>query len=206
MSFLFSLLLGYQSFAAIPVTETVGMVADYVITSREVQISTVADAILYPPKEKISGLAETGPDNKNFRGHVATVLLEAVIANEAEAFNVASLSDADLADAVTRIEKATSGKYYWSQLEVTPAELKRFTSRKLIAKSFLQFKTSSMTSIITDQEAQAYYEKNRAKFGSTPFASFKENIKSFLAQQQLEERVRTWFEVVKRKYKVRNFL
>ncbi|MBO9668046.1 MAG: hypothetical protein J7501_14685 [Bdellovibrio sp.] len=206
MSFLFSLLLGYQSFAAVPVTETVGMVADYVITSREVQISTVADAILYPPKTKLTGLYETGPDSKDFRNHVATVLLEAVIANEAEAFNVAALSETDLAEAVGKIEKATNNKAYWNQLEVTPAELKRFTTRKLIAKSFLQFKTSSMTSIITDQEAQAYYEKNRVKFGSTPFASFKDNIKSFLAQQQLEERLRTWFEVVKRKYKVRNFL
>ncbi|MNY60610.1 hypothetical protein D3C86_1971860 [compost metagenome] len=63
-----------------------------------------------------------------------------------------------------------------------------------------------MVGIITDQEAQAYYDKNRIKFGSMPFSNFKENIKTFLAQQQLEERLRSWFEVIKRKYKVRNLL
>jgi hypothetical protein len=34
----------------------------------------------------------------------------------------------------------------------------------------------------------------------------KENIRTFLSQQQLQERLRTWFEVIKRKYKARNFL
>lgn len=205
-AFLLSFLMVLPVSAATVVTESVGQVADHVVTSREVQIATVIDNILYPGKNKSSGLVETHSDQTEFRNHLTSVLLESVIALEAESFNVGVIDDKDLAEAIGKVEKATAGKSYWAQLEVSPAELKKFTNRKLAAKSFLAFKTGSMSGIITDQEAQAYYDKNRVKFGSTPFASFKENIKAFLAQQQMEERLRTWFEVIKRKYKVRNFI
>lgn len=202
-----SLFLTLQAAAATVVSETVGQVGDYVITSREVQIATVIDNILFPPKDaKKNALEETGPGTKEFRGHVTAVLLETVVAMEAEAFNVGSVPDTELNEALSKVEKATAGKTYWSQLQPTTLEVKRLTTRKLAAKSFIKFKTSSMAGIVSDIDAFAYYEKNRVKFGSTSFASIKDNIKSFLAQQQLEERLRSWFEVMKRKYKVRNFL
>ncbi|MFM6929229.1 MAG: hypothetical protein ACKOX6_12245 [Bdellovibrio sp.] len=202
---LLSLLISVPTWAATVITESVGQVANHVVTSREVQICTVIDNILFPSKGK-SGLVEVRPEQAEFRNHVTSVLLESVIAMEAESFNVGVVSDKDLAEALAKIEKATAGKSYWGQLDVSPTELKVFANRKLVAKSFMAFKTASMVGIITDQEAQAYYDKNRVKFGSTPFAGFKENIKTFLAQQQMEERLRTWFEVIKRKYKVRNFI
>ncbi|QDK45139.1 hypothetical protein DOM22_08205 [Bdellovibrio sp. ZAP7] len=202
-----SLFMTFQASAATVVSETVGQVGDYVITSREVQITSVIDAVLFPPKDaKKNTLQETSPGSKEFRSHVTAVLLEAVVAMEAEAFNVGTVSDAELNEAVGKIERATAGKTYWSQLQPTTVEVNKFTTRKLVAKSFIKFKTSSMAGIVSDIDAFAYYEKNKAKFGSTSFASIKDNIKSFLAQQQLEERLRSWFEVMKRKYKVRNFL
>lgn len=206
MRFLFLLLFSANAFAATLVTQTVGQVAEHVVTSREVQISMVIENILFPPKKPLGGLYEIRPGQEEFRSAVTSVLLESVVALEAENFNVANISDEELGAALAKVEKATSGKDYWGALEVSPAELHKFTLRKLTAKSFLKFKTNSMTGIITDQEAQAYYDKNRVKFGSLPFSSFKENIKSFLAQQQLEERIRSWFEVIRRKYKVRNFI
>lgn len=187
-------------------TETVGQVSDYVVTSREVQIAMVIENILFPPKTPLKGLYEVRPGQTEFRNAVTNVLLEAVVAMEAENFNVAAISDEELKSAIAKVERAVSGRAYWGDLEVSSGELKRFTARKLTSKSFWKFKSSSMTGIITDQEAQAYYDKNRVKFGSHPFESFKDNIKTFLAQQQLEERIRAWFEVIKRKYKVRNFV
>jgi hypothetical protein len=202
-----SLFVALQASAATVVSETVGQVGDYVITSREVQITTVIDNVLFPPKDaKKSSLAETEPGSKEFRNHVTAVLLEAVVAMEADSFNVGTVPDAELNEALGKVEKATAGKTYWSQLQPTTLEVKKFTTRKLVAKSFIKFKTSSMAGIVSDIDAFAYYEKNRVKFGSTSFASIKDNIKSFLAQQQLEERLRSWFEVMKRKYKVRNFI
>lgn len=206
MRFLLPLLFSLNTMAATLVTQTVGQVAEHVVTSREVQIFMVIENILFPPTTSLKGLYEVRPEQKEFRSAVTSVLLETVVALEAENFNVATIPDEELAAALAKIEKAVSGRVYWTELEVSQAEIRKFTLRKLTAKSFLKFKTNSMTSIITDQEAQLYYDKNRVKFGSLPFASFKDNIKTFLAQQQLEERIRAWFEVIKHKYKVRNFV
>lgn len=202
-----SLLISVPTWAANVVSETVGQVGDYVITSREVQITTVIDGILYPPKDKkSSALLETAPGTSDFRSHVTAVLLESVVATEAESFNVGTIADPELNEALAKVEKATVGKTYWSQLQPSAAEVKKFTARKLVAKSFIRFKTTSMAGIISDFDALEYYQKNRVKFGSTPFKEIRDNIRTFLAQQQLEERLRSWFELMKRKYKVRNFI
>ncbi len=198
-------LLSAPAFAAVVVSESVGQVAETVITSREVQIAAVIDQVLYPVKGS-AGIRELKVESSEFRQQVANVLLEAVVSIEAENFNVGTVSEDDLVVAINKVGRATAGNAYWNRLEVTDAELSRVTSRKLVAKAFLKFKSNSMLGMITDQEAQAYYEKNRVKFGSMPFANFRDNIKSFLAQQQLEERLRSWFEIIKRKYKVRNLL
>lgn len=190
--------------AATLVSESVGQAGEYVITSREVQISSAIEDVLY--SEKSVALLEVRPDQAPYRNAVANVLLEVVVAMEAENFNVGTVPADEMKQAVAKVEKALGGKSFWTRLEVTSTELLRFTTRKLVAKSFLKFKSNSMVGIITDQEAQSYYDKNRIKFGSMPFSNFKENIKTFLAQQQLEERLRSWFEVIKRKYKVRNLL
>ncbi|MDG0817476.1 hypothetical protein [Bdellovibrio svalbardensis] len=203
MHLLLSLLFSVHVQAAPVVTETVGQVADYVATSRELQISTVIERVVFPGK--ISSL-EISPEQPEFRNALTALLLEIVVAMEAESFSVASVSEKDIEAGIAKVQRAVAGKAYWNQLEVSEAELKKFTTRKFVAKNFLKFKTNSMAGIVTDQEAEAYYEKNRLKFGNMPFASFKENIKTFLAQQQLEERLRNWFEVIKRKYKVRNFM
>jgi len=202
---LFFLLFQESVQAAAPVvTETVGQVAEFVTTSREVQISTVIERVLYPTKSATS--LDVRVDQPEFRNAVTSVLLETVVAVEAENFSVSGISDKEVQESINKVEKAVAGKSFWNQLEVSPVELKKFVSRKFVSKNFLKFKTASMTAIITDQEAEAYYEKNRAKFAGSSFAPFKENIKTFLGQQQLEERLRSWFEVIKRKYKVRNFI
>lgn len=191
------------------ITETVGQVGDFVITSREVQISTAIEKILFqikPDAGAWTSLNNFSVDSKEFQNAVAAVLLEVVVAIEAESFNVANASDKEIQDAVLKIEKNMAGKAAWSQLEVSALEIKQFVKRKYIAKGFLKFKTSSLGSIITDQEAEAFYDKNRLKFGNIPFATFKDNIKAFLGQQQLEDRLRSWFEVIKRKHKVRNLI
>lgn len=199
-------LLSMKAAPAAIISETVGQVADHVVTSREVQISSVVENVLFPGKNKSVSIVEINPGLPEFQAALTNVLLEAVVSLEAENFNVTTLSDSDLLAATTKVERAVAGKKYWTKLEVSQAELRKFTQRKLNAKNFLKFKTNSMSGIITDQEALAYYEKNRVKFGGTSFATFKDNIKSFLAQQQLEDGLRSWFEVIKRKYKVRNFL
>ncbi|MES2854262.1 MAG: hypothetical protein V4692_00285 [Bdellovibrionota bacterium] len=94
----------------------------------------------------------------------------------------------------------------WQKLEVSSEELRSMISRKLMASSFSRLKTDPQLSPISDDEALSYYRKNRLRFGSLPFSSFKENIKSFLIKTQTEKRMNEWHEVLRRKFKVRNFI
>lgn len=197
-----------EAATSLVVSQSVGQVGDRVITSREVQISAVLDRILFPGKASKGGggIFEIRLRDPGMVNEVTAVLLEVVVHREAESFSVAKVSEEQMQETLRTVEKAVEGKSYWRSLEVGDAELKRYILQKLMAKAFVQFKTNSMVGIVSDTEALAYYEKNRLKFGDLPFATFKENIKSFLVQQQLEERTRSWFEIIKRKYKVRNIL
>lgn len=191
------------------ISQSVGQVGERVITSREVQISAVLDRILFPNKDaslKNNAVFEVQVGDKAMLNELTALLLEVVVNREAESFSVAQISDEEIQQALRKVEKAVDDERYWQRLEVSSNELKKSVVQKLTAKTFIQFKTNSMAGIINDAEALAYYEKNRLKFGEAPFSSFKENIKSFLSQQQLEDRTRAWFEIIKRKYKVRNIL
>jgi hypothetical protein len=191
--------------AAQIVSESVGQVGERILTSREVQISAVIEHVLEPLKGE-TGLYQIRPGDANFSSEVTALLLETSVGLEAESFNVGQVSDATIKSAVEKVEKAVKGKAYWEGLEVTAAELRRQVSQKLIAKNFIKFKTDSMSSIISEREARDYYQKSRMKFDNVPYASLRDNIKSYLAREQLKERLRSWFELIKRKYKVRNFL
>lgn len=191
------------------VSQSVGQVGERVITSREVQISAVIDRILFPSKDsqgKTPPVFEVRMGDPALLNELTALLLEVVVNREAESFSVAQVSENESQQAMRKVEHVVDGKKYWEGLEVSSSELKKAVYQKLTAKSFIQFKTNSMVGIISDAEALAYYEKNRLKFGEAPFATFRDNIKNYLSQQQLEDRTRAWFEIIKRKYKVRNIL
>jgi hypothetical protein len=187
------------------VSQSVGQVGERVVTSREVQISAAIDRVLFPQKEK-STFVELKLGDAAMPNEVTALLLEVVVHREAESFSVAKVTEEQIQESMRKVERSMEGKAYWQNLEVSANELRKFVTQKLTAKAFIQFKTNSMAGVVSDSEALAYYDKNRLKFGELPFASFKENIKTFLAQQQLEDRTRAWFEIIKRKYKVRNIL
>jgi hypothetical protein len=90
-------------------------------------------------------------------------------------------------------------------LRVSNYEIKDWVERKIRAKKFLKYKTDSATLGVTDSEVKEYFDKNRYKFGNMGIDNFKENIRAFLIKQQMEERLKEWFEILKKKYRVRNF-
>jgi hypothetical protein len=49
-----------------------------------------------------------------------------------------------------------------------------------------------------------YFEKNRQRFGSASLDSFKVTIKKFLTKKTADDRLREWFDVLKKKYKVKS--
>ncbi len=201
------LLLLAFSFAAGIITQSVGLVGKDVVTSREVQMASTIDKIINTSgSAKINSFFEVQPKDPRFAELTTTYLLERAAVMEGESFSVGLVIEDEIKAAIAQIEKATQGKSYWQSLEPDSETVKKITATKLISRNFIKLRSESMTGIMTDAEAQAYFQKNRLKFGTATFESFKENIKVFLAQQQKEEKLRSWFELLKKKYKIRNLL
>lgn len=184
------------------ISKTVGMAAESVVTSREVIINAAIEQAL----SKNKSISVIDINSKNFNNELTQNLIEIVVYSEAVLFDVSQLAEDEYKLAIQDVSKVLQTNPAWKSLKVTNAELESFLKRKLLAKKFIKIKSDSMKGFITDQEAKEYYEKNRIKFGQLPFVEFKENIKSFLTQQQLEERLKSWFEIIKKKYKVKNYL
>lgn len=188
-------------------SQTVGQSSDQVITSREVQIAIVVDSILFPPpEEKNVKIKEIQVDDPAMAGFVSAYLLDVAITSEANSFSVGQVEDTEVEQALQKVKRITDANHFWQKIDVSDNELKRIVRTKLTSRHYVMAKTGMLESHISDQEAQTYFEKNRTKFGAMTFVNFKESIKTYLAREQLKERLSTWFDVIKKKYKVRNLL
>lgn len=186
------------------VTKVVGSVGDYFLTSREVIAGRYIEKVLFPSNQN-SEIA-TQLDTPLFSRQMTSALLERVVSMEAENFSVSKVEEAELKEAVQKVQKTLTSEKGWTSLQIVDLELKDWVERKIRAKKFLKYKTESATLGVTDEEVKEYFDKNRYKFGNLPLQSFQDSIKSFLIKQQMEERLKEWFEILKKKYKVRNFL
>lgn len=202
---LFSLVLTAVSAQGAELISTgVGMVRGEVITSREVQIQNFIENVLNgQPKEKLKTQAI---DSKAFAKSVQDALLEAVVALEAQNFNLVQLSPEELLQTEKKVSQTLKGVAGWKDLKVSQKELSEGIKRKLQAKKFVQFRAQSSVLPVTDIEAQKYFNENRLKFGTLPFENFKENIKSFLSRQQVERRLKDWYDLLSNKYQVKNLI
>ena len=184
----------------------VGQVMDQVVTSRQVNMSFFVESALYGKKNKKIPESFYKIPSKEFSREITAVLLEKVVFKESKGFNVSKVSKDELKDAKIRFVGLVGKNQLWSKLKVSEGELTQLIKRKLQAKKFIRFKVDSSIVPITDDEARAYFEENRLKFGSLPFENFKQNIRAFLGRKQIDKRLKDWFEVLQNKYRVRNFL
>lgn len=191
------------------VNAAVGQVGDRVVTSREVVMSHFFERWQLSAQSKDASARSPKADWKitpgtdAFKQATQSFVLERMVALEAENFVVARVD----ADAVKTSAKnfltAMQGSADWKKLEVSEAEVQKMAEIKLRAQSFLKFKTESAGVVVTDEDTKNYYEKNRLKFGNMPYEQFKTSIREVLSTQILEERLKDWFEVLRRKYRVR---
>jgi hypothetical protein len=185
----------------------VGRVEDYVLTSREVQMTTLMENALYGAGSPSSGkLRLEGLDSKSFFDHVNDALLERSLALEAKNFDVVRIEGKELREFERKIAKTLSPTPAWKSLEPSETEMKGLLERKLRAKAFIKFRHESSNLPVTDAEAKRYFEENHAKYGEAPFENFRENIKALLSRTQVDRRLKDWYEVVKAKYKTKNLL
>lgn len=189
------LLFALPSFSARKLqTSAVAQVGSHVLTSREVRMNALVDQMLYGAPSQPASDALL----------VQSVITEWCVYLEAESFSVSTVSEADVESKYRQVQKTLQGQPKWRELGGTEQELHQMVRRKLVAKSFMDFKTSSSRVPVSDEEALAYYQKNKAKFGDLPFESFKDSIVNYLVQSHLESRMREWLELLHSKYNVRH--
>lgn len=196
----------------ISITRAVGEVNDRIVTSREVRISEAIEAVFAdaltdgaPPRPGFRPVILSGSEKDFFRA-VARVLDEWAVYFEARSLSESTGSRAEIGQLQEAVYKKWADHPDWRAMEPAPDEVREIIHRKLVAKDFERLKSDPSLVPVTDDEALAYYKRNRLKFGSLPFASFKENIKAYLTKQQMERRLTEWYEVLRRKYKIRNFI
>lgn len=186
---------------------SVGQVGDDVVTSRDIQISGLMEQALRnysaSPQGKKTPINTIPASGDLFDKNMSQGMLEWMLAKEASSFSIAEVSDEQLTTTREYLLKALSGQKAWEALQVPPLELDLFLKRKLQAGNFLKFKTQASSIAISDQDAQSYYEKNKRRFSGMDFNANKERIKSVIAEQRMKESMEEWFDMLKRKYRVR---
>lgn len=209
--------IGVPSGAAQVVNVAIGQVGTEIVTAREVwlslafenlrfqlekaQVSDQKLELLGPPVS--ASVWRLGPESDGFKQAASALMLEKMMAQEAASFSLVDVSEKKVSLDSVALVNHYGVLSEFRELEYKKSEVERLLARKKQAQEFLRFKTESAGVVISDDEAKAYYEKNRLKFGSLPFSQFKDSIKDVLAKQRLEERLKDWFEVLKRKYRVR---
>lgn len=187
------------------ISTTVGRVGDRVVTSREVAISYLLEQALFSKgpigKEAVKDLMQ-----KSVKDAVAGVLMEWVVYLEAQKFSSKKIEDDELLTAEKKAVSKLKSVAEWKDLQVDHGELRQIIQRKLRSKEFIRFRIDSSYIPITDSEVRAYFEENRSQFGQLPYESFEKNIRAFLKKRQVEQRLKDWFDVLQRKYKVNRYL
>lgn len=209
---LFILLLSSSAFSAIGVPDRVVSkivgelgTTKYFLTSREVQINNFLGELLSQMNGSKKAVKVLSIQDKDFPNQTSDVLLEWAIYKEALDFE-SNLKSIDLQKELKYVLDNSKQVPGWTALEVSSEELKQILERKILVRRFMQLKSDSSKIPVSDAEAEIYFLKNKSKFGNLPFESFRDNIKSFLQNSQTDQRLKNWYEVLNRKYKVRNFI
>lgn len=190
--------------STIPINQVLAAVGPRVVTGREVRIQSILDSVVdggsAPPLD-----FGVGPEQPAFQKELTKVLLEWMVYLEAQALSVAQIGTPEIesTQSVAKSKMSETEKKLWARLGVADREFTAYVERKLRAKRFLESKTKTFKVVATDVDAQKYFEKNRRKFGDQPFEKFKDNIKIMLSNTESDERLKEWFTLLKRKYRVR---
>lgn len=190
----------------VSVTRVVGEVDDHFVTSREVRISDAIEQALEGKPATPEGYRILTGNERTFPAEVGRVLDQWIVKLEAKSLSNDPVSRTEVTRGVGLVLEKWSGSKEWSALEVGTEELRSMVELQMTAKSFEKLKSDPQMTPVTDDDALTYYKKNRLRFGSLPFSQFKDNIKAFLVKQQTERRLAEWHEILRRKYKVRNFI
>jgi hypothetical protein len=188
------------------VMKVVGGIEGRVLTTRDVQASSVLDHLLY--NEDASVQLKYGTEE--FANQLNRLLIEWMVRDEADVFGVAKVSENEADESFQSIKSKLKNhplvKSRWNDLGISDSQLREMIGRKLRANRFIKYKSNSSFVQVSDDEARDYYNNNRIKFGTTDFDGFKENIKKYLGRKNAEDRLRDWLDILRKKHKVKNLV
>ncbi len=178
--------------------QSVGQMADQVLTLRGALLSLELNRW-----QSSEGGAVASLPKQITPQEVSAVLVEKVVALEAGTYDLTEVDSAVVKKESDKLWNQLQGKDLQKRFDYSREEVVAGIKEKIIYQRFIEFKGQSMRSIVTDAEAKSYFDKNRMKFGNVAFENYKAQVVTFLERQQSQERMRSWFEILKRKYQVR---
>jgi hypothetical protein len=203
---LFFLTSSLQASTKVLALKLVATIEDQIVTSREVEANYLVDKALYG---KTQGNA-LSVGTQEFTEALTRLLVEMMVSEEAAFFDVAKVSESETEDSYRNVKTIifsnSASKTKWQHLNYTDVQLKAMVTRKLRANRFIKYKSNSSYVEPSTEEAQQYFDKNRLKFGTMKFNQFQTNIKKYLGTKSAEDRLRDWFDVLRKKHRVKNFL
>ncbi len=172
------------------VSSTVGEVDGPVYTSRDLKL------FYY-----LKGQKTVDSQSAQWVAYIDNFLIELAEIREGELFNLLSEVDTKKIDGIDKMKKMPG----FADENYSIAEIQKMAAMEKRAAQMTEIKADTLKRDISDNEAKDYFEKNRAKFDQFGFEKFKDNIKTFLQQQELELKLSAWREILKKKYKVKNY-
>jgi hypothetical protein len=199
--FLIVLTFGIVSHAAEKeiVSQALVRVGTEVLTSRQVILSQVIDSYLRnETKVKV-----VRPDEPKFNEKTTELALDYIVFLESESYAVGEGQESNIKDQVKTVQSSLGALTELEKFNFTAAEIERLFSVKIKSRRFLELKSQSRASQVSDQRAKDYFDLNRNKFTGASFLDIKENIKVYLQKTDNESKLKDWFEVLKKKYKLK---
>jgi|GEM_PF-3779236 len=210
--FLFGLALSTSFAAPIAVTSAVGQVGKELVTSRKVQISNFYDRWSLLPADKRQVIAEADflswqvtLGSEEYQAQISSLLLEWMVSAEAVSLDTQGKPEAELQAEAEAFVQSLKGNVSFKAMEVEVAEVKRIIRIKDLSQKFLKIKLEAVDSKISEAQARQYYQAQKQNLAGVPFESIKPMILQRLAQESQMSRLKDWFEILKRKYRVQSF-
>ena len=77
--------------------------------------------------------------------------------------------------------------------------------RRLEAAKIFSFKKKASILPVSLSDMQTEYNQNRVNYGNLKFEEVKEKIRKIKTEENLQKRLKQWFSVLEKKYKVQRF-
>lgn len=170
-------------------------VNDRVITTREMQISSLVGEV-FLPIEKLIG-AKLNPFEE--------VVLLQVIYIEAKPFEKQFGLESKKMELQSQVKNKMDKDLLWKKLTVGKDELNFIIERRLLVESFLNFKFDPHLISVNQGEVHNYFKFNIEKYGGRKLEDVEEKIREAVRSQKRQELINDWIGIVKKRQDIYYF-